>query len=158
MGAPVPFRRRRQRWAGPSCMSSCSVATATVFHRGNHLDHAARKEHRDDLRAHGQLRSAARPRTETRPPPRSASLQDRSRRGASITDQPDEETPAAGPRSSPAPLHLPNHVLEVMEQAMDHDGFSVIHCLERMCPVLPRCLRQDQSPQGRDVPTVPATI
>src|ERR1051326_2857468 len=27
--------------------------------------------------------------------------------------------------------HLPNHVMEMMEAAMDHDGFSVIECLSR---------------------------
>ena len=33
--------------------------------------------------------------------------------------------------------HLPNHVMEMMEKAMDHDGFSVIECLSECTEFYP---------------------
>jgi 2-oxoglutarate ferredoxin oxidoreductase subunit beta len=45
----------------------------------------------------------------------------------------------------------PNHVLQMMEAAMDHDGFSFIECLERMRGILRRRVRREQPAQRRCV-------
>ena len=47
--------------------------------------------------------------------------------------------------------HLPNHVMEMMEKAMQHDGFSVIEVPERVHGVLSRRVRRGQPAQGRRV-------
>ena len=38
--------------------------------------------------------------------------------------------------------HLPNHVMEMMEKAMQHDGFSVIHHRTIGPPLPPRCTHE----------------
>lgn len=51
--------------------------------------------------------------------------------------------------------HLPNHVLEVMEDAMDHDGFSVIHCLSECAQFYPGAYDKTNPRKGGVFQTVP---
>jgi len=52
--------------------------------------------------------------------------------------------------------HLPNHVLEVMERAMDHDGFSVIECLSECTEFYPGAFDAANPRKGGVFNPVPA--
>ncbi len=51
--------------------------------------------------------------------------------------------------------HLPNHVLEMMEQALDHDGFSVIECLSECTEFFPGAFDSANPRKGGTFQLVP---
>jgi 2-oxoglutarate ferredoxin oxidoreductase subunit beta len=51
--------------------------------------------------------------------------------------------------------HLPNHVMEMMEKAMDHDGFSVIECLSECTEFYPGAFDAGNPRKGGVFQTVP---
>jgi 2-oxoglutarate ferredoxin oxidoreductase subunit beta len=52
--------------------------------------------------------------------------------------------------------HLPNHVMEVMEKAMDHEGFSFIECLSECTEFYPGAFDAANPRKGGVFPPVPA--
>jgi 2-oxoglutarate ferredoxin oxidoreductase subunit beta len=52
--------------------------------------------------------------------------------------------------------HLPNHVMEVMEKAMAHDGFSVIECLSECTEFYPGAFDAANPRKGGQFQLVPA--
>lgn len=52
--------------------------------------------------------------------------------------------------------HLPNHVLEMMELALDHDGFSVIECLSECTEFYPGAFDSANPRKGGQFQAVPA--
>jgi 2-oxoglutarate ferredoxin oxidoreductase subunit beta len=52
--------------------------------------------------------------------------------------------------------HLPNHVLEMFEKAMDHDGFSVIECLSECTEFYPGAFDAANPRKGGVFQLVPA--
>lgn len=52
--------------------------------------------------------------------------------------------------------HLPNHVMEMMEKAMDHDGFSVIECLSECTEFYPGAFDAANPRKGGQFRLVPA--
>jgi 2-oxoglutarate ferredoxin oxidoreductase subunit beta len=52
--------------------------------------------------------------------------------------------------------HLPNHVMEMMEKAMDHDGFSVIECLSECTEFYPGAFDAANPRKGGVFQLVPA--
>ena len=52
--------------------------------------------------------------------------------------------------------HLPNHVLEVMEKALAHDGFSVIECLSECTEFFPGAFDSANPRKGGQFQLVPA--
>ena len=52
--------------------------------------------------------------------------------------------------------HLPNHVMEMMEKAMEHDGFSVIECLSECTEFYPGAFDAANPRKGGQFQTVPA--
>jgi 2-oxoglutarate/2-oxoacid ferredoxin oxidoreductase subunit beta len=52
--------------------------------------------------------------------------------------------------------HLPNHVMEMMEKAMDHDGFSVIECLSECAEFYPGAFDSANPRKGGQFQLVPA--
>src|SRR6267154_6328509 len=52
--------------------------------------------------------------------------------------------------------HLPNHVMEMMEKAMAHDGFSVIECLSECIEFYPGAFDAANPRKGGSFPEVPA--
>jgi 2-oxoglutarate ferredoxin oxidoreductase subunit beta len=53
--------------------------------------------------------------------------------------------------------HLPNHVMEMMEKAMDHDGFSVIECLSECTEFYPGAFDAANPRKGGQFKLVPAS-
>jgi 2-oxoglutarate ferredoxin oxidoreductase subunit beta len=53
--------------------------------------------------------------------------------------------------------HLPNHVMEMMEKAMEHDGFSVIECLSECTEFYPGAFDAANPRKGGAFNLVPAT-
>lgn len=51
--------------------------------------------------------------------------------------------------------HLPNHVLEMMERALDHDGFSVIECLSECTEFFPGAFDSANPRKGGQFQLVP---
>ncbi len=51
--------------------------------------------------------------------------------------------------------HLPNHVMSIMEQAMDHDGFSVIECLSECTEFYPGAFDAANPRKGGEFREVP---
>jgi 2-oxoglutarate ferredoxin oxidoreductase subunit beta len=52
--------------------------------------------------------------------------------------------------------HLPNHVMEMMDKAIDHDGFSVIHCLSECAQFYPGAFDKANPRKGGVFDLVPA--
>jgi 2-oxoglutarate ferredoxin oxidoreductase subunit beta len=52
--------------------------------------------------------------------------------------------------------HMPNHVLDMMERAIDHDGFSVIHCLSECAQFYPGAYDKTNPRKGGVFELVPA--
>ena len=52
--------------------------------------------------------------------------------------------------------HLPNHVMEMMEKAMQHDGFSVIECLSECTEFYPGAFDAANPRKGGVFNLVPA--
>jgi 2-oxoglutarate ferredoxin oxidoreductase subunit beta len=52
--------------------------------------------------------------------------------------------------------HQPNHVMEMMDQAIDHDGFSVIHCLSECAQFYPGAFDKAHPRKGGIFDLVPA--
>jgi 2-oxoglutarate ferredoxin oxidoreductase subunit beta len=50
----------------------------------------------------------------------------------------------------------PNHVLQMMEAAMDHDGFSFIHCLSECVEFYPGAFDSSNPRKGGEFRTIPA--
>ncbi|MCS7049113.1 MAG: thiamine pyrophosphate-dependent enzyme [Verrucomicrobiae bacterium] len=51
--------------------------------------------------------------------------------------------------------HLPNHVMEMMERALDHDGFSVIECLSECTEFFPGAFDSANPRKGGQFQLVP---
>lgn len=51
--------------------------------------------------------------------------------------------------------HLPAHVMEMMEAAMNHDGFSVIECLSECAQFYPGAFDKTNPRKGGEFPLVP---
>jgi 2-oxoglutarate ferredoxin oxidoreductase subunit beta len=51
--------------------------------------------------------------------------------------------------------HLPNHVMEMMEKAMDHDGFSVVECLSECTEFYPGAFDSANPRKGGTFTLVP---
>ena len=51
---------------------------------------------------------------------------------------------------------MPAHVMEMMEAAMNHDGFSVIHCLSECAQFYPGAFDQTNPRRGGDFKPVPS--
>jgi 2-oxoglutarate ferredoxin oxidoreductase subunit beta len=52
--------------------------------------------------------------------------------------------------------HLPHHVMEMMDRAIDHDGFSVIHCLSECVQFHPGAYDKSNPRKGGVFESVPA--
>jgi 2-oxoglutarate ferredoxin oxidoreductase subunit beta len=52
--------------------------------------------------------------------------------------------------------HLPNHVMEMMEKAMQHEGFSVIECLSECTEFYPGAFDAANPRKGGNFKLVPA--
>jgi len=53
--------------------------------------------------------------------------------------------------------HLPQHVTEMMEKALDHDGFSVVECLSECTEFYPGAFDAANPRKGGEFRTVPAS-
>jgi 2-oxoglutarate ferredoxin oxidoreductase subunit beta len=98
---------------------------------GNHFNHTARKNVKTDLRASWTTGFTASQRNRPRPRRRSVSRARPTSGGAvDYPINPMKQAISAGATFVARTTHTnPNHVLQMMEAAMDHDGFSFIECL-----------------------------
>lgn len=123
---------------------------------GNHIDHAARKNVRMtyvimDNEVYGLTKKQTSPTT-----PLGFKSKTDPTGSVDLPINPMKKLIAAGATFvARTHSHLPNHVMEMMERALDHDGFSVIECLSECTEFFPGAFDAANPRKGGQFQLVP---